>query len=127
MIALPSTASTVEIVWTALSVPGLALSVYNTVGACRDIRYHWRDGLRGVGWIGLVKVATVLAMCLLLLVAGLASILAPPPLRPEVQHAADVLATCLLILDALALVLAVAFCLERRYVVPHVHVLRDRG
>jgi hypothetical protein len=126
MIDLPSTASTVEVVWTALAVPGLALSVYNAIGAYRDIHYHWRDGLRPVGWVGLAKVTIVLAMCLLVLLTGVVAMLVPEPLRPSLQDAGDFIATCLLIMDALTLALAIAFFWERRYVVPHVHILRER-
>jgi hypothetical protein len=123
---VPSTVSVVELVWTALAVPGLLLSVYNTLGSLRDLSHHWRDGLRPVGWVGLAKVLIVLVMCLLVLVAGVAAMRAPEPVRRDLQDAADIVATCLLLMDALTLALAIAFFLERRYVVPHVHLLRSR-
>jgi hypothetical protein len=80
-----------------------------------------------VGWIGLAKATLVLLMCLLILLTGVVAMQVPEPVRPVVADAADFIATCLLLMDALTLALAIAFFLERRYVVPHVHVLRDRG
>jgi hypothetical protein len=97
MIALPSTVSAVEVAWTAMAL------------------------------LGLIKVSLVLVMCSLVLLTGLVAMQVPEPVRPSVQDAADFLATCLLVMDALLLALAVAFFWERRYVVPHVHMLRDRG
>lgn len=116
---VPATASALEVVWTALAVPGLLLSIHNLVGAVGDIRYHWSDGLRSLGVIGAAKEGAVLLMTLLVLASGLAAMVAPP--RPETQDTAAFVAGCLIGVDVLTLVLAVAFWVERRVVVPHVH------
>jgi hypothetical protein len=120
--SLPPTVSALELLWTILALPGLGLSVYNIHGALSDLRYHWTDGLRGVGWIGLVKVSIVLAMALLVIGSGAIAMTVPEPIRPEVQDASDLVAVCLLFLDLTILALAVVFFIERRYVVPHVHM-----
>jgi hypothetical protein len=127
MIALPSTVSAVEVAWTAMALPGLLLSIYNTVGAYRDVRLPLgrrpAPGRLGRPHQGLARIGDVL----LVLLTGLVAMQVPEPVRPSVQDAADFIATCLLVMDALTLALAVAFFWERRYVVPHVHMLRDRG
>jgi hypothetical protein len=125
-VSLVPTASMLEVFWTLLALPGFGLSIYNALGSVRDLRYHWDDGLRAIGWVGLVKVLLVLAMCALIIAAGVAAMGAPEPVRPELQDAGDFVAACLVLMDAMTLGLAVAFFLERRYVVPHIHVLRDR-
>lgn len=117
-------ASLLEWCWTLMSLPGLGLSLYNVNGAVHDLRYHWRDELRTVGVIGLVKVGAVLVMATLVLVSGLAAMLAPEPVRPQLQDAGDLVAVCLVGLDVLTLGLAFAFFLERRYIVPHVRERR---
>lgn len=119
-------ASLIEAAWTLMALPGLGLSIYNANGATADLRVHWRDGLRPLGWVGLAKVVIVLTMCLLVLSAGLAAMTAPEPIRPELQDASDFVAGCLILMDAMTLGLAIAFFLERRYIVPHVHAPRDR-
>lgn len=124
---IPVTASLLEIGWTLLALPGFALSIYNANGATSDLHRHWRDGLRSVAWIGLVKVVIVLVMCVLVILAGTMAMQAPEPLRPELQEAGGFIAGCLIIIDALTLALAVAFFLERRFVVPHVHFVDEHS
>lgn len=118
--ATPSTVSLIEIVWTVLSLPGLLLSAYNCAGAVRDLRHHWRDGLQAVGWVGLVKVVLVAIMCGLVLIAGVAAMRVPEPVRPSTAEAAELIGACLILIDAGLLLLATAFTIERRLVVPHV-------
>jgi hypothetical protein len=126
LIPLAPNASLLEVAWTLMALPGFGLSLYNTAGAWRDLYYHWRDGLRPLGWIGLAKVSIVLAMTLLIIAAGIAAMGVPEPVRPELQDAGELIAGCLVLLDVLTLALAIAFSLERAYVVPHIHMLRDR-
>jgi hypothetical protein len=118
-VPISATASLLEIGWTALAVPGLLLSIHNLVGAVGDIRYHWSDGLRALGVVGAAKEGAVLLMTLLVLASGMAAMVTPP--RPETQDTAAFVAGCLIGVDVLTLVLAVAFWVERRVVVPHVH------
>jgi hypothetical protein len=124
---MPTTASGQEVLWSLMALPGLLMSAYNVHGAIGDLRQHWTDGLRPVGWIGLAKVAIVLGMALLVLVSGVIAMLTPEPIRPELQDAVDTISSILLCLDFLILALAVAFAIERAYVVPHIHPARERG
>jgi hypothetical protein len=125
-VSLVPTASPIEWAWTVMALPGLVLSVYNAAGSVLDLRFHWTDGLRPVGWVGLAKVALVLGMCLLDLLSGITAMQTPEPVRPELQDAGDFVAMCLLLMDAMTLGLAIAFFLERRFVVPNVHLPSDR-
>lgn len=121
---ISSTASLLEAVWTLLALPGFALSLYNTAGAYGDLHYHWRDGLRPVGWVGMVKVSLVLLMTVAIIAAGVVAMGVPEPVRPETRDAAELIAGCLVAMDVMTLGLAVAFAIERRFVVPHIHALR---
>src|SRR4051794_11375676 len=118
---LPETASALELRWTALALPGLVLSVYLVYGASRDLRYHWTDGLRPMGWVGLVKAVAVLLLAALVIAAGVVAMRTPEPVRPANQDASEVVANILLVIDGLILLLAVALAVERAYVVPHIH------
>lgn len=109
-----------ELLWTGAMLPGFILSVYNVAGALSDVRQHWLDGYRPMGWVGLVKTAAVLLISLLILASGWVALGTPEPVRPEGDDSADFIAGCLIAVDLLVLVVATALFIERRYVVPHI-------
>lgn len=123
--SLPETASTTETVWTVLALPGLLMSAYLVYGAERDLRYHWTDGLRPMGWVGLVKALAVLLLAALVIAAGVVAMWTPEPIRQPNQDASQIIAGILLVIDGLILALAVLLLIERAYVVPHIRT-RDQ-
>lgn len=118
---MPPTASATETWWTVLALPSVVMALSCLPGAVSDLRTHWTDGFRPMGWIGLAKVALVLVAALIIVAVGVGAMLAPEPIRPENQAFADFAAVLLIVLDVAILGLAIAFWLERRFVVPHIH------
>lgn len=123
---LPETASPTELTWTLMALPGLLLSLYLVYGAVFDLRHHWTDGLRPMGWVGLAKAVAVLLLAALVIAAGVIAMRTPEPVRPANQDASEIVAGILLLIDALILALAATLAFERGYVVPHIHVRSPR-
>lgn len=126
---LPETASSLELWWTGLALPGMILSVWNVWGAACDLKLHWRTSLWGLGWIGLGKVGIVLLLGIIMVVVGVIAMLTPPPLLPENIEAGMRLAGLFMAIDVLILGLAVLFFIERRWVeddLPFLRRVRER-